>query len=222
MKLFLDSANLDDIEQSLARGFISGVTTNPSLLSKEPKANFFTHIDRIVELLELRGQPLSLSVEVFASRPDEMIAQALEIRQRISYPHLAIKVPIGWDELRVIATLARRAIAVNCTCLFTEEQAILAANAGARYVSIFMGRLKDIGGDPAKVIANTRRILDLGGHSAEIIIGSIRSQADILEAHLAGGHIVTAGAKIIEGMAAHPQTDKSVQGFLKDFAAWLS
>ncbi|HKM72868.1 MAG TPA: transaldolase family protein [Stellaceae bacterium] len=222
MKLFLDSANLQDVEESLARGFISGVTTNPSLLSKEPKANFFGHVDRIVELLEASGRPVSLSVEVFASKPDEMIAQALEIRERIPYQHLAIKIPIGWGELRAVDALARRGIAVNCTCMFTEEQAILAANAGARYVSIFMCRLKDIGGDPAKVIANTRQILDRGRHSAEIIVGSIRSQSDILEAHLAGGHIVTAGYKILEGTAVHPQTDKSVQGFLKDFEAWIS
>ncbi len=222
MKLFLDSANLQDIDYGLARGFIAGVTTNPSLLSKEPKAGFYAHVAKIVDRLTRQGAPLSLSVEVFATRPDEMIAQALEIRHRIPYENLAIKVPIGWDELRVISELARRDIDVNCTCIFTEEQAVLAANAGARYVSIFMCRLKDIGGDAAKVIANTRQILDKAAHAAEIIVGSIRSPADILEAHLAGGHIVTASYKILESMAAHPQTAKSVQGFLKDFEAWLT
>lgn len=221
MKLFLDSANLQDIETSLARGYITGITTNPSLLAKEPRANFFAHVAKIVELIEAQRQPVPLSVEVFATKPDDMIAQALEIRDRISYPQLNIKVPVGWDELRVINTLAQRGIAVNCTCIFTEEQAILAANAGARYVSIFMCRLKDIGGDAAKVIANTRRILDLARSRAEIIVGSIRSQADVLEAHLAGGHIVTAGSKILESMAVHPQTTKSVEGFLRDFEAWL-
>lgn len=222
MKLFLDSANIGDIENCLARGFISGVTTNPSLLSKEPKANFLGHVERIVDLLRASGRPISLSVEVFASKPNEMLSQALEIAERIKYPHLAIKIPIGWDELAVISALAQQGIVVNCTCLFTEEQAVLAANAGAHYVSIFMCRLKDIGGDPGKVIANTRKVLAAAGHSAEIIVGSIRSQSDILEAHLAGGHIVTAGAGILEAMVAHPQTTKSVQGFLKDFENWLS
>jgi transaldolase len=222
VKIFLDSANLQDIEQGLVRGHLSGITTNPSLLAKEPKSNFHGHIKKIVELVEADGRNLPLSVEVFATRPDEMIAQAEEILQKIPYSGLNIKVPIGWDELKVIYALAKKNIRVNCTCIFTEEQCVLAANAGASYVSIFHCRLKDIGGDPVKVIANTREIFDQAGHKAEIIVGSIRMQTDILEAHLAGGHIVTAGAKIIEQMSAHPATDKSVQGFLKDFAGWIS
>lgn len=222
MKLFLDSANLQDVENGLARGHLSGVTTNPSLLAKEPKANFHGHIQKIVDLLEADGRELPLSVEVFATKPDEMIAQAEEILQKIPYPGLNIKVPIGWDELKVIYALAKKDIRVNCTCIFTEEQCVLAANAGASYVSIFHCRLKDMGGDPVKVIEGTRHIFDQAGHPAEIIVGSIRMQSDILEAHLAGGHIVTAGAKVIEQMASHPGTDKSVQGFLKDFATWIS
>jgi transaldolase len=222
VKLFLDSANLQDIENGLARGHLSGITTNPSLLAKEPKSNFHGHIKKIVELIEADGRELPLSVEVFAVKPDEMIAQAEEILEKIPYAGLNIKVPIGWDELKVIYALAKRDIKVNCTCIFTEEQCVLAANAGASYVSIFHCRLKDMGGDPVKVIEGTRRILDDAGHPAEIIVGSIRMQSDILEAHLAGGHIVTAGAKVIEQMASHPGTDKSVQGFLKDFQGWIS
>jgi transaldolase len=221
VKIFLDSANLQDIEQSLVRGHLSGITTNPSLLAKEPKSNFHGHIKKIVELVEADGRNLPLSVEVFATKPDEMIAQADEILQKIPYAGLNIKVPIGWDELKVIYALAKKNIKVNCTCIFTEEQCVLAANAGASYVSIFHCRLKDMGGDPVRVISNTRTILDEAGHKAEIIVGSIRMQSDILEAHLAGGHIVTAGAKVLEQMSAHPGTDKSVQGFLKDFAGWM-
>ena len=222
MKLFLDSANLQDVENGLARGHLSGITTNPSLLAKEPKANFYGHIKKIVDLIVADGRNLPLSVEVFATKPEEMIAQAQDILEKIPYPGLNIKVPIGWDELKVIYALSKRGIKVNCTCTFTEEQCVLAANSGAAYVSIFHCRLKDIGGDPVRVIANTRSVFDKAGHSAEIIVGSIRMQTDILEAHLAGGHIVTAGAKVIEQMAAHPATDKSVQGFLKDFAGWMS
>jgi transaldolase len=221
MKLFLDSANLEEIDQALIRGHISGITTNPSLLSKEPKANFFAHVNKIADRITNRGQEIPLSVEVFATKPEEMIRQAQEIRERVSYKQLNIKIPVGWNELKVISELARQGIKVNCTCIFTEEQAVLAANAGAKFVSIFMCRLKDIAGDPIKVIGNTRRILDLAKHPAEIIVGSIRSQTDILDAHIAGAHIVTAGAKILEGMAFHPQTEKSVQSFLADFNAWV-
>jgi len=222
VKIFLDSANLQDVENGLARGHLSGITTNPSLLSKEPKANFYEHIKKIVKLVEADGRNLPLSVEVFATKPDEMIAQAQDIMEKIAYPHLNIKVPIGWDELKVIYALTRRGIRVNCTCIFTEEQCVLAADSGASYVSIFHCRLKDMGGDPVRVISNTRRILDQAGHKAEIIVGSIRLQTDVLEAHLAGGHIATVGARILEQMAAHPGTDKSVQGFLKDFQGWMS
>lgn len=222
MKIFLDSANLQDVENALSRGFISGITTNPSLLAKEPKANFYEHIKKIVKLIEADGRGLPLSVEVFATKPDEMIAQAQDIVEKISYPQLNIKVPIGWDELKVIYALTKLGIKVNCTCIFTEEQCVLAASSGASYVSIFHCRLKDIGGDPVRVIENTRQIFDQAGHNAEIIVGSIRMQTDVLEAHLAGGHIVTVGAKVIEQMSAHPATDKSVQGFLKDFQGWMS
>ena len=222
MKIFLDSANLQDVENGLARGHLSGITTNPSLLAKEPKANFYEHIKKIVKLIEADGRGLPLCVVVFATKPDEMIAQAQDIVQKIPYAGLNIKVPIGWEELKVIYALSRSGIKVNCTCIFTEEQCVLAANSGASYVSIFHCRLKDIGGDPVRVIANTRKIFDQSGQKAEIIVGSIRMQSDILEAHLAGGHIVTAGAKIVEQMSGHPATDKSVQGFLKDFQGWMS
>lgn len=222
MKIFLDSANLKDVEDCLARGYISGITTNPSLLAKEPKANFLGHINKIVDLIRASGQNIPLSAEVFATDPDEMIAQAIQFKKEVPYENLNIKVQIGWSELKVISALSRQGIAVNCTCIFTVEQAMLAANAGARYVSIFLGRLKDIGGDPAAVIRETRRLLDIAKHPAEIIVGSVRTQADILEGHVAGAHIVTVAAKVCEGMASHPQTDKSVQGFLKDFNAWLT
>jgi len=222
VKLFLDSANLQDVEDALIRGHITGVTTNPSLLAKEPKSNFYEHIKKIVKLIETDGRGLPLSVEVFATEPDEMIAQAQDIMQKIAYSQLNIKVPIGWDELKVIYALAKLGIKVNCTCIFTEQQCVLAASSGASYVSIFHCRLKDLGGDPVQTIANTRKILDQAGHSAEIIVGSIRFPSNVLEAQVAGAHIVTVGAKVMKEMATHPGTDKSVQGFLNDFKGWMS
>ena len=132
MKLFLDSANLQDVEAHLARGHISGITTNPSLLAKEPKSNFFGHINKIVDLIKASGNLVPLSAEVFAIKPDEMIAQAQEIRQRS--PRESQYQGSNWlGRVRVISTLAKKDIPVNCTCIFTEAQAVLAADAGAKY-----------------------------------------------------------------------------------------
>jgi transaldolase len=222
MKLFLDSANLNEIEDGIRKGAISGVTTNPSILAKEPKTDFIAHIRKIAELCKASTRALPLSVEVFTADPEKMITQALDIREKVPYEHLNIKIPIGWQELRAISALSAKGIKVNCTAIFTEAQSCLAANAGAAYVSIFMGRLRDVGGDPSVVIANTRRMLDLAKSPAEIIVGSVRHCRDITDAHLAGAHIVTAGSKLLQEMAPHPQTAKSVDGFLKDFEKWLS
>lgn len=221
MKIFLDSANLEELETCLKRGCISGVTTNPSILSKEPKTDFMKHIQKMADLCKGYNQMIPLSVEVFTTDPQEMIAQAHELVEKIDYENLNIKVPIGWDELEVIHRLSRDGIAVNCTCIFNEGQSALAAQAGAEYISIFLGRLKDIGGEPIPVIRNVRDMLDESGHTAKIIVGSVRHPKEVVDAHLAGGHIVTTGMKIYQAMASHPQTDKSVEGFLRDFRAWM-
>jgi len=220
MKLFLDSANLVELESGLKSGLLSGITTNPSILSKEPKADLIAHMQQMIALCRQYQQPLPLSVEVFTDDPCEMLSQAHKWVEKIDYEHLVIKIPIGWGELEVIHQLAKENIPVNCTCLFNEAQCALAANAGARYLSIFMGRLKDIGTDPLPVISNVRRLLDQSAAKAEIIVGSIRHPRDITDAQTAGGHIVTASLKFFQTMSHHPQTIKSVQGFLDDFRKW--
>lgn len=221
MKVFIDSANLEDIEACLSRGFISGITTNPSILSKEPKTDFIEHIKKIADLCRRHGQILPLSVEVFTRYPKDILKQALELVEKIGYENVNIKVPIGWDELESIYKLVKQGVRVNCTCLFTEAQCMLAANAGATYVSLFMGRMKDVSIDPTIVIANTRKLLDRSNEKAEIIIGSIRHERDIIDAQLAGAHIVTAPRQLFSKMTVHPQTTKSVDGFLSDFEKWL-
>ena len=140
MKLFIDTANLEEIESALERGVVQGVTTNPSLLSKEPQTDFYSHIQKIANLCTKLAPGIPLSVEVFAEEADEMIAQAQEIMKTIDYTNLNIKVPIGYDELRVISELKELGIPVNCTCCFTATQLQLAALAGARYVSLFYNR----------------------------------------------------------------------------------
>ena len=220
MKLFIDTANLNDIEDALSTGTVQGVTTNPSLLSKEPKEHFINHINKIVSLCRDNGS-VPLSVEVFAETPDEMYDQALSICKRTDYTEVNIKIPVGYEELKVIDRLSSEGIAVNCTCCFSASQLEMAAQAGARYVSLFYNRLLDCGGDPIEVLKRTRRFIEANELNCEIISGSIRCGNDVSDAWEGGSHIVTAGLPVIKKMMEHPSTDLSVQGFLKDFREWL-
>ena len=218
MKLFIDTANIEEIKDAISKGIISGITTNPSLLAKEPKADFYDHIKRIAEICD--GLPLS--VEVFATEPQAMIDQAHEIITRLDYQNANIKIPIGYEELKVVKELSQNNIPVNCTCCFTSTQLQLAATAGARYVSLFYNRLLDVDGEPSLVLAQTRRFIDQNNLDCEIISGSIRNPEDVSTAWDAGCHIVTAGYKIILEMTEHSQTDRSISGFLEDFKGWIS
>ncbi len=145
MLIFADTANLSDIEEALKRGFVSGITTNPSLLAKEPRANFETHIGRIVELISKYSPGIHLSVEVFSRDPEVILKQAKRFMKVFDYRELGVKVHIGWDELAVIKALADEGIAVNCTANMKITQAVMAASVGARFVSIFVNRIQDSG-----------------------------------------------------------------------------
>ncbi|OUW10994.1 MAG: hypothetical protein CBD26_03640 [Candidatus Pelagibacter sp. TMED166] len=222
-KLYIDTANLDDIKRINSFGIIKGVTTNPSLIAKEPKQNFDALIEELAEFCD--ESSLSLSVEVFASEPEEMYKQAKEIHTKlksiIDPDLLRIKIPIGLEELSVIKRLSDEGIDVNCTCCFTEQQMQLAALSGAKYVSLFYSRLRDTSGNPKEVLNRTRDFLYENNLLCEIIAGSIRSQGDVSDAWHNGCDIVTCSTKIIEGMTQHPKTDESVAGFLKDFNNWI-
>ena len=219
MKLFLDTANLEEIEKGLKQGILSGITTNPSLIAKEPKADFLAHIKKIVELCKKYKQEIPLSIEVFQTEPEKMIQQAKDFVAAVDYKNINIKIPIGWQELGVIKELSSLGIKINCTCGFDEAQAVLANSAGARYFSFFCGRMKDAGINPFEVIKRTRQLLE--GTDTEIIIGSIRHMEDVVNSFLAGAHIVTAPMNILEKMAVHPKTTESIDGFLKDFSQWI-
>jgi transaldolase len=219
MKIFVDSANLGEIEEALQRGFPAGITTNPSILSKEEKGDFREHIKKIIGLIEKYGYDIPLSVEVFSTKPEEMVAQAEDfVRHFGAYRNLNVKVPIGWDELAVIRELRRRGVKVNCTCCMSYNQAIMAARAGANYVSLFYGRIRDIGYDAASVRATFRE----WSHPSEIIVGSIRHIMDINEALQAGADIVTVPPKFFRQMTQHPKTDEAVHQFVSDFQKWMS
>ena len=223
MKLFLDTANLADIETALQKGFITGITTNPSLMAKEPKGIYIDHMKKIVELIDKYSNPVSLSVEVFAQDKEEIIIQAEELVGEIQYENLSIKVPIGWEELEAIYRLSIEGISVNCTCIFSEAQCMLATNAGARYISIFGNRVKDLQGSFTQTIGATRKWLDMNNITkTEIIMGSVRSGIDIVDAQLAGAHIVTAGLPHYIKMSEHPGTTVSIDQFMTDFEGWLT
>lgn len=240
MKLFTDTANLADIESALKKGFIEGITTNPSLLAKEPKNNFESHIRRIVELIRTHKNGIHLSVEVFSRDSDEILRQADHFRKALSYEQLSVKVQIGLEELAVIRKLKEEGFSVNCTCCMSVNQAIIAAASGARYVSIFWGRIRDIrhsynqfkeaeiegildakDTNPAKVVSMTRDLLDKSYPGVEIIVGSIRKATDIRDAGLAGAHIVTVPPKFFPQMVKHFKTEEVIEQFLNDFKKWL-
>jgi transaldolase len=222
MKLFIDTANLKDIEDSLSRGFVSGVTTNPSILAKEPKGDYREHVKKIVSLLKEYPKPLPLSVEVFSTKFDEMVRQAEEFVQAFEYEHLYVKVPIGWDELKVISNLRRRGIKVNCTACMSFNQAMMAANAGANYVSLFYGRIRDTGFDAYTVVQETAEVLRSWESETEIIVGSIRHIHDINDGIRAGADIITVPPQFFPALVKHPKTEEVITQFVSDFSKWMS
>ena len=221
MKLFVDTANLSELEDCLKRGFPAGVTTNPAILSKEKQRDFRDHINDMIALLQKYNCKIPLSVEVFSTDGDEMLRQAEEFMHCFGhYPYINVKIPIGWNELAVIAELRRRGIAVNCTCCMSYNQALMAARAGANFVSIFWGRIRDIGYDAGSVVRGVAETLKTSGSSSEIIVGSIRHIADINEAMQAGAHILTVPPKFFPQMCTHPKTDEAVEQFVNEFQKW--
>jgi len=221
VKLFVDSANLVEIEEALQRGFVRGITTNPSILSKEQRGDFTRHIRDIIDILRHNEAAVPLSVELFTSDPHAMVDMAYQFLDNFGdYEELYIKVPIGWDELKVIHEIVRRGGRVNCTCCMSYNQAIMAASAGASYVSLFWGRIRDIGYDAAGVVREVHSTFVEHQMPSEIIVGSIRQMIDVNEAIQAGADIVTVPAKFFPLMCAHPKTDEAVRQFLNDFRAW--
>jgi len=229
MKLFADTANLKEIADCLERGAIQGITTNPSLLAKEPNADLFEFYGEIVKLCKAQPEPIPLSVEAVTADASEMIEQAREVKERLAYEHLNFKVPLGnrgnaksaWNELKAIHSISRF-MDVNATCLYTPQQAVMAANAGARYVSLFFARSEDLGLDATGAVSATRELLDgrAGGRPVEIIAGSIRTPKQALDAWLAGADIVTTSVAVMQSMTYHLKSQESVDDFLKDYENW--
>jgi transaldolase len=214
MQIFIDSANFKEIEQWLRQGVIDGVTTNPSIMLKDGVFDIEEGARRLCKLL--RDRPVS--VEVTTNEPKEMVDQARIFADWAR--NVVVKIPVitedGRSCLEVINTLVREEVAVNCTAILSFNQAILAAKAGATYVSIFTGRIADEGGDPSVVVRNTRQWLDAWAYPSRIIVGSIRSTMDVQNAALAGAHIVTVPPQFLTKMIDHKYTRETVRQFNQD------
>ncbi len=216
MQIFVDSANLEEIRKWLAEGVVDGVTTNPSIMLKDGISDIEEGARKLSKLL---GN-LPLSVEVTTNQTVEMVRQAHVFAKWA--PNIVVKIPIvnesGESCLGVVHTLTRAGIAVNSTAILSFNQAILAAKAGATYVSIFAGRIADEGNDPAVTIRSVRTWLDQWKSPAQIIAGSIRSALDVQNAALAGAHVVTIPPQFLAKMVDHKYTRETVRQFNQDAA----
>jgi transaldolase len=214
MQIFVDSANLGEIESWLRQGVVDGVTTNPSIMLKDGVRDIEARARLLCQLLIDRP----VSIEVTTNDPKEMLQQARIFAQWAR--NVVVKIPVitesGESCLEVVNTLTREDIAVNCTALLSFNQAILAAKAGATYVSLFAGRIADEGGNSDLVVANVREWLDKWAYPSRIIVGSIRSAIDVQNAALAGAHVVTVPPQFLAKMIDHSYTRETVRQFNHD------
>jgi len=210
MRLFLDTANIDQIREATRLGIISGVTTNPSLMSKESPADYESAIKEICSII-----PGPVSAEVVVEEADAMIDQARTIAAWS--PNVIIKIPATPAGLEATSALAKENIKVNFTLCFSLNQALLAAQAGAAYVSPFVGRMDDIGQDGMEVVRDIVEVFEYYELDTEVIAASIRHPQHCMEAALAGAHIATVPYKVLMQMIRHPLTDIGIERFLCDW-----
>lgn len=209
MKLFIDTANVDEIRDANDLGIIDGVTTNPSLIAKEGKD--FTEV--IKEITGIVKGPVS--AEVVAEDAAGMVAEAEKLSGLSS--NIVIKIPITAEGLKAVKILSSKGIKTNVTLVFSASQALLAARAGATYVSPFVGRLNDISSDGDGLISTISEIFSMHGIDTEIIAASIRSPEDVVNSARCGADIATVPYKIIMQMIKHPLTDSGIERFMKDW-----
>lgn len=212
MKFFLDTANLDQIKTAQDMGIIDGVTTNPSLMAKEGitgEKNILDHYIKICDMVE--GD---VSAEVISTEYRGMISEGEKLAAL--HPRIVVKIPVIAEGIKAIKALTSKEIRTNCTLIFNPGQALLAAKAGASYVSPFIGRLDDIGQDGMELINQLVHIFDVYGMETEIIAASIRNTSHILQCLEAGAHVATCPLNVITGLLNHPLTDAGLEKFLSD------
>lgn len=209
MKLFIDTANVDEIREIADWGVVCGVTTNPSLIAKEGRV--FKEV--IKEITSIVDGPIS--AEVISLEANEMVKEALELAE--IHKNIIIKVPMTSEGLKAVKMLKQRSIRTNVTLVFSANQALLAARAGASYVSPFVGRMDDIGNDGMNIIDDIITVFDIHGINTEIISASIRTPMHVLDSAKMGAHIATIPYKVFQEMLKHPLTDIGIEKFLKDW-----
>jgi transaldolase len=210
VKFFIDTANMDEIREAYSLGVVAGVTTNPSLVAKEKNVSFEDRLREITALV-----PGSVSAEVIALDAEGMIREGRELASIA--PNITIKVPMTPEGLKAVSTFSKEGIKTNVTLIFSANQALLAARAGATYVSPFVGRLDDIGYNGLDLITTIADIFAVHGLETEIIAASIRHPQHVTEAALRGAHIATIPYKVIMQLFNHPLTDKGIEAFLADW-----
>ena len=209
MKFFIDTAKVEDIREANDMGVICGVTTNPSLIAKEGKV--FEEV--IAEIASIVDGPISGEVKATTTDAEGMIAEGREIAK--IHPNMVVKIPMTVEGLKAVKVLTAEGIKTNVTLIFTANQALLAARAGATYVSPFLGRLDDISTKGVDLIAEIVEMFEVAGIETEIIAASVRNPIHVTECALAGADIATVPYKVIEQMTHHPLTDAGIEKFKK-------
>ena len=209
MKFFIDTANIQEIKEGIMLGMVDGVTTNPSLVAKEKKG-----FDKVIrDILDIVDGPVSL--EVISLDAEGMVREGRKLAKLGS--NVVVKVPMTEEGLKATRIFANEGIRINQTLVFSPLQALMAAKAGAVYVSPFVGRLDDIAHDGMEIVDQIITIFDNYGYDTEVIVASVRHPRHVLEAALMGADIATIPFKVIAQLANHPLTDKGIEAFLADW-----
>ncbi|MBH0230568.1 fructose-6-phosphate aldolase [Halobacillus yeomjeoni] len=209
MKFFIDTANIGEIREANALGILAGVTTNPSLVAKEG----VSFHDRLKEITsEVEG---SVSAEVISEDAEGMIKEGKELAAIA--PNITVKVPMTLEGLKAVKAFSDLNIKTNVTLVFSANQALMAARAGATYVSPFLGRLDDIGHNGVELIAQISDMFDIHGIETEIIAASVRHPTHVTDAAMSGAHIATVPFKVFQQIVKHPLTDQGIEKFLNDW-----
>ena len=211
MQFFIDTANYEEIKEAYEWGILAGVTTNPSLVAKEPGVNFHDRLREIAELVNgsVSGEVISLDAEGMIREGEELAA---------IHPNITVKLPMTPAGLTACRYFADKGIKTNVTLIFSANQALMAARAGATYVSPFLGRLDDIGQDGVELIREIAEIFSIHEIPTQIIAASVRHPQHVTQAALAGAHISTTPYKVLKQLFHHPLTDKGIEGFLADWS----
>jgi transaldolase len=209
MKFFIDTANTDEIREAVSFGMVDGVTTNPSLVAKENRQ--FEEV--LKEIIDIVDGPIS--AEVVSLEADGMVEEARKLAAL--HANIVVKAPMTIEGLKAVKILDSEGIKTNVTLVFSATQALLAAKAGASYVSPFVGRLDDISQNGMDLVSDIMTIFDNYGYATEVIVASIRSPNHVLDAALIGADIATMPFKVIKQLAQHPLTDKGIASFLADW-----